>query len=585
MRFKILSVVALIFATGLSACGSVGDEGSDAPAETADMALNVDLKGDTDVAGFKFILERYKKNCSDSDELDPTKKTSAFESLEELYLPGGNPDWEKNPYDPNSEHHFSDHLFTVKPGCYRIIAKPVKADKTKSDDCSEANLEDEQIAAGTYNEFHLISQCQGRARSTVDVVASLNHPPVIKKVDLQKFTCAGAGVHVCVTATDPDNDPLRITFKRMDQNNTLTTMNNSMPGITLEDQTYDPSTMKTRRCATIQAPSSTDGTEWYKAVVKDLAWDGNQKVPIEELLQQQDSGDTESHATAKFPVYEIDPEFCIPAGEAFIGTTFGADVACANQPDPNDVTTFSQCSSQLSAYSMSATQGQTVARNAVNFVNPNLLGDPNPHILLVLDDANPEDKEDAPYIRQLLKAQGFTDVNLIMEPSGGLQTGDVVGYKVVWFVNPGYPIDDPDTVATLKEFREHGGGVIVSGDDAAQAINGISEDDLASLTFLDYLDDNGASVNCNNGSTYQTDNNAGKRYRVIIDEDSPLAAGLNTALSRQFNYGNDIDKAVGLDAGEIIGARTSSLTPSDASCSFPTRDVMTTVEAGIEYTP
>lgn len=589
MRLKLYTVLCLALGVGLSACGNVevdGEGESSGPAATAEMALNVDLKGDTDVVGVKFKAIQIA-SCGPYDPTETGLVYEATESLEELFLPGDNDTFDEDGYTSpayldGSKHHFADHLFVVEPGCYKVIIKPIKEDGTVSNDCAIAKRSYINVEKDKINEVHLISQCRGVARTTLDIVGSLNHPPELD-LDIQKFACAGSGVYVCATATDPDKDPAKIKFYELPDKYATSTTNSGpspIPYEWLEHPEYDAETGKTTQCATI--PTEYADTKEYKVVAKDLGWDGYKHVPIEDLLAEQhnyasDFNPDKSRASLKFPVHGIG--HCIPAGMAFIGTTMGADLKTNRDHDP-DLDTNPH-------YGMSEFQAKTVAKNAVDYVNPNLLGDPDPRILIVLDDNNQnEDPEDAEYIKQLLEKQLFTNVTLIEEPQNGadpdgLKPSDVVGYKIVWLVNPGYPIDDELTYHTLQDFRLKGGGVIVSGDDASQAIDVNGTLPMTWFSFLEYQGDNGT-----NTCGHPTDNNAGAKFFVEIIGDRPLAQGLMGNLS--FPYGNDIDDAKRVGQGETLNAVTKGLV-SDPDCIVDhldrPYDVMTTVPSPLVFEP
>lgn len=565
MKLERLIVGCMTLGLTISACGNVGDGGSDStsgPEGQAEMALNVDLAGDTDVVGFRFEARRV--SCKTGDPVDPEQVFTAEDSLEETTIPGDNSTFENRPYDEWSEHQFSDHLFTVPAGCYDLKAVPITESGEASEDCAVARLDKERVRAQMTNEFHLISQCRGEARTTLDVMASLNHPPEVE-LDVQKFMCAGAGVRVCATAYDPDDDPLRFYWQ------------GTGPGCFVAFPDGPPrrnkQTGEVTQCVTI--PSHVAESRTYKVIVKDLAW--NKKrcklEPIEELLKRQSGayadgagaqhhggdGDgfdpTKSRAELYFPVHALGE--CIASPAAFIGVTMGANLRGKYlHTDPSR--------------GMTKDQAKTLADNAVRYVNPNILGDPDPRILIVRDTANLEDKNDARYIEKLLHYKGYSDVKLIDEPAGGLRKVHTIGYKIIWFVNPGWPIDDARSVRTLKWFRANGGGVIVSGDDANQTAASMVPHDMRYFSGLKYDGDNGEYA-CGK----HTDNNLGANYKVVFNPSSPLAAGLSDL---NFPYGNDIDANIQLNLGEQVAANTNGLT-TKPGCLQTNRPVITTLPA------
>jgi hypothetical protein len=531
MKLKLLMTSCLAMGITVSACGDVGDADTSSPNATSKMALNVDLQGGTDVSGFKFTAVRV--HCGGSKKgqpVYPREVHEAKESLEEAYLPGDNATFENRPYDEYSEHHFSDHLFSVPHGCYDLEAKPITKKGKRSEDCAVATLRKQKAIKDAFNEFHLISQCRGRARTSLDVIASLNHPPEVK-LDVEKFMCAGAGVRVCATAWDPNDDPLRFYWEG-EENGCFIPVPDGRP-------TYDKKTGKTRHCVTI--PSRVAESKKYKVTVKDLGWDGRHKKPIEQLLPEQDGQGfdaSRSRASLIFKTHALGE--CIEQPAAFIGTTLGADLKSRNDDTPN------------TSRGMNKGQATKLAGNAIEWVNPNKLGDKNPPILLVRDTSTTEDEHEDNYIERRLKDAGYTNVVRIDEPAGGLRRGHTVGFKIIWFVNPGFPIDDERSYDTLLRFRKQGGGVIISGDDANQSSELTTPRTMSKFSFLKYLSNNGTSA-CG----MPTDNNTGKNYLVKLIPNTPLTKGMSDL---DFPYGNDIDRNRALDKGEIVAAYTKGLT-------------------------
>ncbi|WP_133621886.1 hypothetical protein [Bradymonas sediminis] len=556
-RKRIISTCLSVgMALSLGACGDTGDGDVGPGVETAGMALNIDLIGGSDVAGFRFTATPV-----DCDTGLPTgdPAMSAEESLEQVNLPGDNSTFEKKPYDPDSSHHFSDHFFTVAPGCYDIEATPITGDGDDSLDCATATLYNETVYDDTFNEFLLISQCRGVARTALDVIGTLNHPPEIS-LEIDKFMCAGAGVVACATASDPDGDPLEFTWEGRE-------------GECFEPEvisnTTDPETGEVTECVVI--PSRRAKSLGYKVTVRDLAWENWCLTPIEDILPEQTGVDfdaSESQASIKFKTHALAD--CTPAGMAFIGVTLGADLCVVDGKLKTD-----------DSMGMKKSQATKLAKNAVDYVNPNLLGDPDPRILVVRDTVNNEDPYEDEYIKARLEAAGFTQVDLIDEPVGGLKRYQTISYSVIWFVNPGYPINNKKTYRTLTKFRELGGGVIISGDDANQNqdLQPPNWYNMETFSFMGF-DDTATNDNPNGTYTcgYLTDQNQGKRYIVKFDAASPLASGMGDLT---FPYGNDIDRNYALGLGETVGATTVGLYyPGKKECLVDPVTVMTTVPAG-----
>lgn len=166
-----------------------------------------------------------------------------------------------------------------------------------------------------------------------------------------------------------------------------------------------------------------------------------------------------------------------------------------------------------------------------------------PRVLVVLDDNhNNEATEDAAYVASKVHALGY-EVRVIDEPAGGITESHVVGYDVVWFLNPGHPIDDRVSLDTLAGFREAGGGFVLSGDDIT--LNYANETDTSPYTFVEHQ--NNGTTTC--GQT--TDNNAGASYRVTFETETDhlLGAGLE---GMTFLYGDDIDHSTPIGDGEVV---------------------------------
>ena len=185
---------------------------------------------------------------------------------------------------------------------------------------------------------------------------------------------------------------------------------------------------------------------------------------------------------------------------------------------------------------------QALATRAVDWVSPVI----SPSVLVVLDDDNHgESVGEGVYLRDLLAGAGY-QVTLIDEPAAGLAPTDVAGRDVVWFTNPGYPMDDLATFDTLVGLSSAGAGVVLSGDDMSQSFGGGFS--LAELTHLDPVD---------NGTSYcgaSIDNDAGENYRVTVTGPHPVVGDL---AGTSFLYGDDIDTATARGEGEAVLATAS----------------------------
>ncbi|MBA2660786.1 MAG: hypothetical protein H0U74_00700 [Bradymonadaceae bacterium] len=210
-----------LLATGmlaLAACGFQPTDTDSPPAieesrQSTGMALTMDIHGDTDVAGFRFRI----KTCDGKLVVDKTK------DLEDLQLPGMIPEFVDRPFDANSSHLFSDYFMVLAAGCYDVFVQPVTHKGSNSEDCSAAMAKNVHVYDGVTTEIMLISQCKGPERGALDTIAALNHPPVIKSLvhDPSKFVFECEKTKICVTASDPNNDPLQFVWKKIGNTHNL----------------------------------------------------------------------------------------------------------------------------------------------------------------------------------------------------------------------------------------------------------------------------------------------------------------------------------------------------------------------------
>lgn len=185
----------------------------------------------------------------------------------------------------------------------------------------------------------------------------------------------------------------------------------------------------------------------------------------------------------------------------------------------------------------------TLVANTVNWVSPV----DAPRVLFVLDDSHHgEFDQDTHQIYEKLVAAGYK-AEYLEEPEVGITNDDVAGFDVVWFSNPGYPIDDQQSFDVLLQFSQAGGGVVFQGDDMSWSFGQAFP--TTPLTRLKHID---------NGTQYcgvQIDNGTGGRYRVELREEThPIIAGLE---GQSFLYGDDIDTADPVtEATEVLAFAT-----------------------------
>ncbi len=285
MRIMNEVLIGLGLSLGIMGCvDAPGPIDTDEGERTATLALNVSMSGGNDVEKMRFEVTR----CHTGLKWTETRK------LEDMYLPGGIPSFEGEPYDEDSTHLFADQYFLLKAGCYNVKVTPLDKWGRRSDDCFAAHAWGERVYDGETTEVLLISQCQGPARGGLDVIGTLNNPPVIDDLtfDPSKFVTDCEGTKVCVTVSDPDNDPLEIVWKKLSGPHTPT------PHIIRTRVNQDGSITQ---CAKIKPRKK--GDLEYAVKVYDRAYDEYGKLTrIESLLAAQ--GDPNpSRDSIKFPIY------------------------------------------------------------------------------------------------------------------------------------------------------------------------------------------------------------------------------------------------------------------------------------------
>jgi hypothetical protein len=199
----------------------------------------------------------------------------------------------------------------------------------------------------------------------------------------------------------------------------------------------------------------------------------------------------------------------------------------------------------------------TLVGNTVNWVSPV----DAPRVLFVLDDFHHDEySQDTHGLYEKLAATGY-DARYLEEPEQGVSLEDLVGFDVVWFSNPGYPMDDVGSFNALLQFSEAGGGVVFQGDDMSWSYG--MNFPTTPLTRLEHVA---------NGTEYchtKIDNGKGGRYAVTIaDGPHPVITGIEGV---SFLYGDDIDTATPVaENTEVVAWATV-----DGSSGCPAKPVVT----------
>lgn len=178
------------------------------------LELRTDMKADTDIAGVRY--EATQVNC-ETGEATGAEPVEAITDLSDVRLPGMIGPFEDSPLDRGSSHIIADQYFVLPAGCYDVLATPVDAEGNDSQDCGPARQDRVEVRDSETTEIMMISQCVGPAVGGLDVILAFNHPPVIVNLEYEpdKFVFECEELELCVTVSDPDNDPVEIVWSRV----------------------------------------------------------------------------------------------------------------------------------------------------------------------------------------------------------------------------------------------------------------------------------------------------------------------------------------------------------------------------------
>ncbi len=222
----------------------------------------------------------------------------------------------------------------------------------------------------------------------------------------------------------------------------------------------------------------------------------------------------------------FDPICHTSCGTCGEGTSCNAEGKCEADGLPGRVVTIVMALTdrRLAFADPHFNQRSKLIGQTVQWVSPT----ENPKVLVVLDDVTADWSHEAQLIRSTLVKRGVS-ATLINEPARGLRPEQLEGFDVLWFTNPALPIDDKQSIATMKEFALHGGGLVLQGDDITQP------SELEPLTRLH---------NVSTGKYYcgqYIDDDRGASYKVTVERvKHPVTAGL---LGNTYYYGDDIDSS------------------------------------------
>lgn len=206
---RIMTLVGALCAMLLLSFGCSGPEGPDPTLSTSGVALSVDFVGNTDVAAMKFTVARV---ACDGEGFEPFTQEKVV-ALEGMALPDA-PAYEDNPFAVEASHLFADAFFWLPQGCYDVDVVPLNAAGEPSVDCGGAHADAVAVNDGAVTEITLVMQCEGPEMGGLDVVGTLNHPPLIDLVVYapSKFVFVCEPATLCAYASDPDGDPLEFAW-------------------------------------------------------------------------------------------------------------------------------------------------------------------------------------------------------------------------------------------------------------------------------------------------------------------------------------------------------------------------------------
>lgn len=190
---NLLAGVAGVSVLG-AGCGAADPEGE----AVGQLAVAITGSGPShDVTAVAFAVVDGASSCA--DEIIAAKTVGLeSEGLPTSILPAG----------AGSAHAFSDGLFILPPGSYRVCAKPM-AGATASLECAPTDSL-VTVMPGATNEVVLLSQCHGDPSGALDAVVGLNDPPKIDDlvINPSKFITPCETAKVTMVAQDPNGDTL-----------------------------------------------------------------------------------------------------------------------------------------------------------------------------------------------------------------------------------------------------------------------------------------------------------------------------------------------------------------------------------------
>jgi hypothetical protein len=421
-----------------------------------------------------------------------------------------------SPFDAADDYDASmvaDGYLPIPPGCYQFLAAPLAHDGTPLPAC-RAQSRAITVVEGFATDLDVLIECGDTPRPEV----TTNTPPTIESITLSSEVSPCEATRICVRASDPDHDMLEVTWD-------TSALGSDAPA--LVGHWLDEDRALTQ-CIVVQADEA--GSYALGVTVHDVTRVVGDDGTLSEPMRVEDITGVESQADDAVML------------DATLGCAATGRSAVVMLTLSNEV-------------GMAEADARTLIGNLVAWTWPDATA--TTRVALVLDDAHHgEDVDDFDFVGAALQDHGYT-VTKLREGAEGLDWAAISTYDVVWFMNPGHPIDDAATQTALLRFRNAGGGLVLQGDDMARFWGAPAL--MEPLTYLEWQ--NNGTVAC--GRT--TDNDSGANYSVgFASSEHPILTGLG---GLAFEYGNDIDHSVPLERGEEVLAWARF---SRGSCSVET---------------
>lgn len=159
---------------------------------------------------FLVRLDYAEVDCGSGNRLPEGLSATAMVKSASQTMSSGIPGLEDVPLDHESRHRFADHMQTLRPGCFDVIATPVDAGGGVDPRCKSAQRSKVRVDLGKTGEIVLINQCQRPQSGGLDSIIVRNHSPELIDLSFEnsKFGQCGQDIVACAKATDLDGDPL-----------------------------------------------------------------------------------------------------------------------------------------------------------------------------------------------------------------------------------------------------------------------------------------------------------------------------------------------------------------------------------------